>query len=100
MWWHNADSVCSVGQVAEQAAEGAEDGSNKKFLRYKYPSMRKTLGNFRLNVRSPAHLVLQRAVHTVLLRCMGRLSAELRICLPQRQGQTIVLPWLCRMLSC
>ena len=36
--------------MAEQAAEGADDGSNKKFLRFKYPTMRKTLGNFRLNV--------------------------------------------------
>ena len=32
------------------AEVGAEDSSNAKYLRYKYPAMRKTLGNFKLHV--------------------------------------------------
>jgi ATP-binding cassette subfamily E protein 1 len=37
-------------KVAEVAEVGAEDSSNAKYLRYKYPAMRKTLGNFKLHV--------------------------------------------------
>ena len=36
--------------MAEVAEVGAEDSSNAKYLRYKYPAMRKTLGNFKLHV--------------------------------------------------
>ena len=39
-----------LAQVAEVAEVGAEDSSNAKYLRYKYPAMRKTLGNFKLHV--------------------------------------------------
>ena len=39
-----------ITQVAEVAEVGAEDSSNAKYLRYKYPAMRKTLGNFKLHV--------------------------------------------------
>jgi hypothetical protein len=39
-----------IAQVAEVTEVGAEEGGNSKFLRYKYPKMRKTLGNFKLHV--------------------------------------------------